>query len=186
MGIAASTSYRQLTLLYRNLGNGAFADVTDSSGPALQQPRPSRGLAAGDLDGDGHPEVVVVNVNASPAVLKNRAKPGNAVVFRLRGRQSNRSGIGARVELTAGGRTAQQAVISGGSYLSQNDLALHFGLANSDLVDEPRVVWPSGLEQRWIGMAGNQRYVLTEGSERPEATALAGRGAPDSPAAGLP
>ena len=179
-------SYRQLTLLYRNLGNGAFADVTDSSGPGLQQPRPARGLAAGDLDGDGHPEVVVVNVNASPAVLKNRAKPGNAVVVRLRGRQSNRSGIGARVELTAGGRTAQQAVISGGSYLSQNDLALHFGLANSDLVDELRVVWPSGLEQRWTGMAGNQRYVLTEGSERPEAAALAGRGAPDSPAAGLP
>ncbi len=169
-------TYEQLTVLYRNLGDGSFRDVTDVAGPALQVGRPARGLAAGDLDGDGHPEVVVVNVNKPLALLKNRAAPGNAAVIRLRGRASNRSAIGARVEVTVDGRTMLQFVLSGGSYFSQSDLALHFGLGSSLAVEKLRVVWPLGRVQEWSGLPANRRYILTEGADQYESSALAGRG----------
>ena len=87
-------TYRQPTVFYRNLGNGVFVDATDKAGAALQVPRPARGMAAGDLDGDGHPEIVVVNVNAPPALLKSSTPEANAVLVRLEGTESNRSGIG--------------------------------------------------------------------------------------------
>ena len=127
-------------------------------------------------DGDGHPEVVVVNVNKPLALLKNRAAPGNAAVIRLRGRASNRSAIGARVEVTVDGRTMLQFVLSGGSYFSQSDLALHFGLGSSLAVEKLRVVWPLGRVQEWSGLPANRRYILTEGADQYESSALAGRG----------
>ena len=165
-------TYRQPTLLFRNLGAGTFQDVSDAAGPALQVPRPARGLASGDLDGDGHPEVVIVNVNQPPALLKNVPDGTSAIVLKLVGVESNRSAIGARVEVTVGGRRLIQAVVSGGSYYSQSDLALHFGLGQARQVEAVRVTWPRGLRQEWTQLDANKRYIFTEGSAELESTAL--------------
>ena len=95
-------NYLQPTILYRNLGNGKFPDITAEAGPAFQVPRPARGLAVGDIDGDGRPEILLVNMNAAPALLKNRAPHGHYLNISLTGTRSNRSAIGARVTVTAG------------------------------------------------------------------------------------
>ncbi len=156
--------YRQKTLIYRNLGNGRFTDVTSQAGPALATLRPARGLATGDLDGDGHPEIVIVNTNEPPGLLKNTGTRGHAVRIRLIGTKSNRSAIGARVEVTAGGRTQIDEVRSGDSYLSQNDLTLHFGLGDASIVDRIRVRWPNGAVQEWKQVSADQTVTLTEGA----------------------
>ena len=170
-------TYRQPTVFYRNLGNGVFEDATYKAGPALQVPRPARGMAAGDLDGDGHPEIVVVNVNAPPALLKSSTPEANAVLVRLEGTDSNRSGIGALVTVTAKGRAQLQPVMGGGSYYSQSDLALHFGLGQAETVESLEIVWPSGRRQRWTDLETNQRYGFVEGRPGFDSASLGRRGA---------
>ena len=156
-------TYRQRTIVYRNLGNGRFEDVTDSAGPALRVNRVARGVAAGDLDGDGRPEAVIVNVNDKPAVLKNSAKQGNFLWLKLQGTKSNRSAIGARVTIAANGITQVREVTGGGSYYSQSDLALYFGLGTAAKIDSVKVRWPSGAVQEMKAVTANKRYRLTEG-----------------------
>ena len=170
-------TYAQLTVLYRNQGNGTFRDVTGIAGPALQERRSARGMASGDLDGDGHPEIAIVNVNAPLSLLKNTALLGNSVSVQLRGTASNRNAIGARVELLAGERRITQAVVGGGSYFSQSDFALHYGLGGSSTVDAVTVVWPSGQIQRWTGLQANRRYWIAEGDVEVTSAAL-NRGPP--------
>ncbi|MDA1233890.1 MAG: CRTAC1 family protein [Acidobacteria bacterium] len=160
---AIGETYRQPTILYRNLGSGRFEDVSQSAGPALKVPRAARGMAAGDLDGDGRPEVVIVNVNDKPAVLKNTAKQGNFFWLRLEGTKSNRSAIGARVTITANGITQVREVTGGGSYYSQSDLALYFGLGTAAKIDRFKVRWPSGAVQELKAVSANKRYRLVEG-----------------------
>lgn len=155
--------YRQKTLLYRNLGDGRFADITAQAGAALQTARPSRGMASGDLDGDGRPEVVIVNMNQPPTLLKNQGARRNSAWVRLEGVKSNRSAIGARVTLEAGGRRQMQEVLGGGGYYSQNELALHFGLGDAKTIDKLEVRWPAGGVQAWEGLEANYKYVFTEG-----------------------
>ncbi|MBI1791040.1 MAG: CRTAC1 family protein [Acidobacteria bacterium] len=155
--------YRQKTLLYRNLGNGRFADITRMAGPAFEPLRPARGMAAGDLDGDGYPEIVIVNMNETPSLLKNTRAAYNRVTVRLVGAKSNRSAIGARVTLEAGGRRQVDEVMSGGSFYSQNDLTLYFGLGTASAIDRLQVRWPSGSVQEWKGVAGNRRITAREG-----------------------
>ncbi len=180
-------TYRQPTLLFRNHGEGVFKDVSDASGPALKLPRSARGMASGDLggDGDGHPEIVIVNVNQPPTVLKNVPKATNAIVVKLRGVESNRSAIGARVEVSAAGQRLTQAVAGGGSYYSQSDLAMHFGLGQARRVDALTVTWPRGLRQEWTQLDANRRYILTEGAPDLESTALP-RSVEASPSPDLP
>lgn len=164
-GSSLGEHYRQKTLLYRNLGNGRFADVTASAGPGLEPTRPARGMAAGDLDGDGHPEVVIVNMNDTPTLLRNDGPRQNALLVSLAGTKSNRSAIGARVTVEAAGRRQMQEVASGGSYLSQSDLTLHFGLGPATTVDRLQVRWPSGAVQEWRNLPAGNRLVFTEGSD---------------------
>lgn len=171
-------TYRQPTVFYRNRRDGTFEDATDTAGPALRDPRPARGLAAGDLDGDGHPEIVVVNVNAPPTLLKNPTPDANAALIRLRGTESNRSAIGAQVSVLVEGRLQLQAVAGGGSYFSQSDLTLHFGLGQAESADAVEITWPTGLRQRWTDLKANRRYEFVEGRrdfdssplDRPRAT----------------
>jgi hypothetical protein len=158
-------TYRQRTLLYRNLGNGRFDDITDSAGPGFAVPRPSRGLAVGDLDGDGRPEIVIVNMNDKPTLLKNVGRRQNAIAITLIGTKSNRSAIGARCTVKSGGRKQISDVVSGGSYFSQNSFTLYFGLAKSDRVDRIEVRWPAGETQAWTNVPGNRTISLTEGRD---------------------
>jgi hypothetical protein len=157
-------TYRQKTLLYRNLGNGRFSDITESAGPGFAPRRPSRGLAIGDLDGDGRPEIVIVNMNDKPTLLKNVGPRRNAIGIALVGTRSNRSAIGARCTIEAGGRKQIAEVVSGGSYFSQNSLALYFGLGGAESVDRIEVRWPAGETQVWKNVGANRTVELTEGS----------------------
>ncbi len=164
-GAGLGESYRQPTVLYRNQGDGRFLDVTATVGPALQTPRPARGMAAGDLDGDGRPEIVIVNVNAKPTILKTTGASGAFLSLRLEGTKSNRSAIGARVEVEAAGVRQIQDVLGGGSYFSQSDLALYFGLAEAAQADRLVVKWPSGKTQTFHDIAAGHRYHLIEGGK---------------------
>lgn len=156
--------YLEPTLLFRNLANGRFANLTSLAGPAFEVPRPARGLAAGDLDGDGRPEIVIVNMNGTPSLLKNQKRGGNFLNVAVVGTKSNRSGIGSRVIVTAGGRTRIGEVMSGGSYYSQNSLVLHFGLGDARVVDRLEIRWPSGLIGNWKAVGVNQKVIATEGA----------------------
>ena len=157
--------YLEPSLLFRNLGDGRFSDLTAHAGPAFGTPRPARGLAVGDLDGDGRPEIVIVNMNSTPSLLKNRQIGGNFLNVALVGTKSNRSGIGGRVRLIAGQRDMIAEVMSGGSYYSQNSLVQHFGLGKIVTIDRLEIRWPSGLVQTWKNIAVNQKVIATEGSE---------------------
>jgi hypothetical protein len=159
-------TYRQKALLYRNSGNGRFADITDSAGPGFAARRPSRGLAVGDLDGDGRPEIVIVNMNDKPTLLKNVGPRQNAISITLTGTRSNRSAIGARCTIEAGGRKQIAELVSGGSYFSQNALTLYFGLGKAVRVDRIEVRWPAGETQAWTTVPGNRAVGLTEGSDK--------------------
>jgi hypothetical protein len=156
-------TYRQKTLLYRNLGNGRFADITAGAGPGFAVKRPARGLAIGDLDGDGRPEIVIVNMNQPPAVLKNLGARHNAVAIALTGTVSNRSAIGARCMVEAGGRKQIAEVMSGGSYYSQNSLTLYFGLGGAKKIDRLEIIWPAGSRQEWRDIEGNRTLRIVEG-----------------------
>ena len=168
-------TYHQPTILYRNLGNGTFEDVTESAGPALGVSRPARGMASGDLDGDGHPEVVIVNLNQRPTLLKNTNRDSNAVTVALKGTESNRNAIGAHVQVIVDGRRTVRAVVGGGSYYSHSEFSLHFGLGRAMELDTLEITWPNGRLQSWSSLAANRKYVFTEGSEKLESSPFRAR-----------
>jgi hypothetical protein len=155
-------TYLQPTVLYHNLGNGKFKDVTDEAGPALQVSRPARGLAVGDLDGDGRPEIVIVNMNSVPSLLKNDGPHGHFLNVSLTGTKSNRSAIGARAIVTANGRKTIDEVMSGGSFYSSNSFTLHFGLGTAATVESIEIRWPSGAVQKIGKTAADQTLNVTE------------------------
>jgi len=160
--------FRYPTVLYRNLRNGRFGDWTATAGAAFQVPRAGRGLATGDLDGDGHPEIVLVNMNEPPSVLRNSGPRRNWVRIQLTGDKSNRSAIGARVTVATGDaariqEVQIQEVMSGGSYYSQSSLTLHFGLGSASTIQSLSVRWPSGLVQQWKALSANRTIPIREG-----------------------
>jgi hypothetical protein len=170
---SAGDRYLQRTVLYHNVGKGKFADITSQAGPAFQQLRPARGMAAGDLDGDGNPEIVIVNMNATPSFLKNTSPPQNFINIRLIGTKSNRSAIGARVTVQTGTRNQIDEVMSGGSFFSQSDLTLHIGIGQAKAVDRVQVQWPSGTKQDWKLLTANSLVTLTENEAKPVIHAFA-------------
>ena len=161
---ALGTKYREPKLLYVNQGNGTFREVASQSGPALTTPQVSRGLAIGDLFNSGKLNVVVENLTGEPMILQT-APPAVShwISFRLLGKTCNRLALNARVFVTTGGATQMQEVLSGGSYLSQSDLRLHFGVAAAASVDTVVVLWPNGKRDTFHQLASDQFYVLEEG-----------------------
>src|SRR5258708_29398307 len=150
-------------LFYWNLRNGAFRDLTKTSGAGLTVRRSSRGLAVGDLDGDGSPEIVISNMNAPPSVLKNFGERGKGLVVKLTGVKSNRGSIGAIVPVHAGGQTQTAVVTSGTSYLSQSDFRQYFGLGKLSQSDRIEVLWPSGQRDSINSARAGREIHIREG-----------------------
>ena len=169
--LQAEVGYRQRKVVYRNLGNGRFEDVTEALGAPVTTPKAGRGASFADLDNDGDIDVLVNNVNDRPDLFRTNAPAGrNWLIVKLVGRKSNRSAIGARVRATAGDRTETQEVRGGGSYYAQNDLRVHFGLAGAARVDRLEVRWPTGLEETWTDVPVNRILTLEEGTGTPAAS----------------
>ena len=156
--------YRQPKLLHLNQKDGTFCDASDRAGPALTEKRVSRGLAVGDLFNDGNMDVVVSDLDGSPMILRNKGVPGRHwVSFELAGTKSNRLALNARVKLVSDGMTQTEEIHSGGSYLSQNDLRIHFGLGSAKNIDKVEVHWPSGATDTFVNLAADQFYTVLEG-----------------------
>src|SRR5262245_15129332 len=165
--LSSQSPYKQVRQLFWNQGNGTFLEVSDQAGPGITHPWSSRGAAVADLDNDGSLEIVVNNMNDTPSLLKNFGEKKNWVLIKTIGRKSNRNGIGARVTITAGGLRQMDEVRSGGSYISQNDLRLHFGIGNSIKIDKLEVLWPSGRNELFENLKANQIIVIEEGKGVP-------------------
>jgi len=157
--------YRQPKLLQLNQKDGTFCDASDQAGPALQEKRVSRGLAVADLFNDGNMDVVVGDLDGSPMILRNHGVPGQHwVSFELAGTKSNRLALNARIKIVAGGMTQTQEIHSGGSYLSQNDLRVHFGLGPAEKVSSVEIRWPSGKAENLGELAADHFYSVLEGA----------------------
>ncbi len=156
--------YRQPKLLHLNQKDGTFCDASDQAGPALKEKHVSRGLAVGDLFNDGKMDVVISDLDGSPMILRNHGIPGRHwVSFELAGTKSNRLALNARIKIVAGGITQTDEIHSGGSYLSQNDLRLHFGLGSAKTIDSVEIRWPSGATETLKDLAADQFYSVLEG-----------------------
>jgi hypothetical protein len=163
--LAAGGGYRQPKVLQMNQKDGTFCDASTQAGPALEEKRVSRGLAVGDLFNDGNMDIVVEDIVGSPMVLRNRGIAGRHwVSFELAGTKSNRMAIGARVKIVAGGMTQTDEIHSGGSYLSQNDMRLHFGLGAATKVDRVEIRWPSGTIDTLTNLDVDHFYSVLEGA----------------------
>ncbi len=149
----AGQRYAQRKEIYRNLGGGKFKEMARDLGGDVLTPKSSRGAAFGDFDNDGDIDVLVINLNDRPSLYRNEGGNRNHwITFRLEGSRSNRDAIGARVEIWAGGKRQVQEVRSGGSYLSSNDMRVHFGLGGTSRVDRIRIRWPNGNMEELPGM----------------------------------
>jgi enediyne biosynthesis protein E4 len=162
--------YAQQKLLYRNTCNGRFEEVTKMAGPGITTPTTARGCAFGDFDNDGDLDVVVNVVNGMPQLLRCDSSSGNNwIKLKLIGTKSNRSGIGARVSCStifpgeSKPHTQIDEVRSGGSYFSQSDLRLHFGLGKAEKVDLIEVRWPSGQVDTLKNSSVNVLLTIKEG-----------------------
>lgn len=157
--------YREPVQVFRNRHDRAFEDVTETSGLGDLPQLSRRGAAFGDVNNDGKIDVLILNEDGPPTLLLNTTKDSaHAVLFRLIGTKSNRAGIGARVTVTAGELKQFGEVRGGSSYLSQNDLRLHFGLGVHTSMDRVEVAWPSGTKESFEKLSADFIYTLLEGS----------------------
>jgi enediyne biosynthesis protein E4 len=155
--------YNTPRVLFRNLGNGRFEELLGQAGAGVSAPHSSRGCAFGDFDNDGDVDIVVVNHNEPPSLLRNDVDGANHwLKIKLTGVQSNRSAIGARVTVHYGDKIQVQEVLSQSSYLSVNDSRLHFGLGPA-VVADIEIRWPLGRMERLEKVAANQLILVKEG-----------------------
>jgi hypothetical protein len=150
-------------IVFRNQGDGTFVELGDEAGPSITGHHMSRGCAFGDFDNDGDLDVLIMNMNEPPSLLRNDVPSGNHwVKIRLEGTKSNRSAIGARVLVHYGGKVQAQSVTSQTSYLSANDPRLHFGLGKISKVDV-EVYWPAGTKEAYADLPADQLITIQEG-----------------------
>jgi len=159
-------TYKNPRLVYRNMGNGVFKDVSAEMGPGITQRYSSRGAAFGDYDNDGDIDVLVLNLNDLPSLLRNDGgNRQNWIKIKLTGTQCNRTAIGARVRVVTGKHAQINEVHSGSSVMSQGDLRLHFGVGKADLIDLIEVKWPTTQKiERFTQVKPNQILHIKEGS----------------------
>ena len=149
--------------VFRNLGNGTFEELSQEAGPGVSDAHSSRGCAFGDFDNDGDLDILIVNMNEPPSLLRNDVTgKQNWLKVKLEGVKSNRSAIGARVIAHYGGKAQAQAVLSQSSFYSCNDSRLHFGLGEFNVVDLD-IYWPNGLREQYKKITVNRLVTLREG-----------------------
>ena len=158
-----TSTYRQKNQLFRNVGRGRFRHITSEVAGGLLVEKSSRGAAFGDYDNDGDVDVLVINMDDRPTLLRNDSEARHWITVRLVGTAGNRDGIGAKVTLEAGGQRQVAEVRSGGSYISHNDMRVHFGLGATPAVDRMTIRWPGGKEETVTGLAADRFYVAREG-----------------------
>ncbi len=164
---STDTTFLEPKLLYRNLGNGTFEDVSTRTGPGLLIRKSSRGAAFGDYDNDGDVDVLVNNMNDLPTLLRNDGGNENHwLTVKTIGTRSNRDGIGARLTIFYGHERQMDEVRSGSSWASQSDLRVHFGLGSVEKVDRLEIRWPSGLTENVYNIPVNQFLVVREGQQQ--------------------
>jgi hypothetical protein len=168
--LQSGARYRQPKLLYMNQHDGTFCDASSLAGPALTEPRSSRGAAFGDLFNNGQIDVVVEDIDGAPMILKNQGDPANHwISLELASPLKNRLAIGAHVTVVSGGSNASEKmtqtdeVRSGTSYISQNDFRLHFGLGKATVVDSVEIRWPDGRVETLRNLAADKFYSVLEG-----------------------
>jgi hypothetical protein len=159
--------YKTPRVLFRNLGNGKFEELTTAAGPAIAEAHSSRGAAFGDFDNDGDVDILIMNMNEPPSLLRNDvSKPGNGgghwLKVKLIGVKSNRGAIGSTVIATYGGRRQAQAIAAQSSYLSVNDSRLHFGLGAAQSADL-EIHWPNGLRESVKAVPADKLITIREG-----------------------
>ncbi len=163
-GYKFAQTFKNPRLVYRNLGNGRFKDVSAQLGPGIREHYSSRGAAFGDYDNDGGMDVLILNMNDAPSLLKNTGTRGNWIKFKLIGTACNRTAIGARVTVTTGKHVQMDEVHSGTSVMSQSDLRLHFGLGPATAADIIEVKWPTTQKvERFTNVQANRILQLREG-----------------------
>jgi hypothetical protein len=159
-------------IVFRNLGNGTFQELDDAAEPAIASRHVSRGCAFGDFDNDGDLDMVIMNQNEPPSLLRNDAPPGNHwIKIRLYGTKSNRSALGAKVVVTSGSKVQAQELMSQSSYVSSNDPRLHFGLGSAESV-QIEVRWPLGLVEVHKSVPVDHLVTLREGDPQPKVEKL--------------
>jgi enediyne biosynthesis protein E4 len=160
----AGRRYPEPNTIFRNLGNGKFADVSASAGPDFQLEAAHRGVAFGDLDNDGRVDMVVTVLDGPAKLFHNITENGNHwILLKLVGTKSNRMGIGAQIELTTeDGKKQWEEVTTAVGYASSSDPRVHFGLGKNDKVKEIDIRWPSGIRQVLKDVPGDQILTVTE------------------------
>jgi hypothetical protein len=161
--LGASAPYRQRRLLYHNRGDGTFDEVAAQAGPVLMTERVGRGAAVGDLDNDGRLDLVINDLDGQPQVLQNEsAASGHWLMVSLTGKAPNTLAIGAIVTIRVGERRLQRLVQSGSSYLSQDDMRLHFGIGAAETIDEVDVRWPDDSHTTRKNVRANQLITFAQ------------------------
>ena len=151
-------------VLFRNLGGGKFEELLDAAGPAIAEAHASRGVAFGDFDNDGDLDILIMNINEPPSLLRNDISgDGHWLKVKLVGTRSNRSAIGAVVTAAYGGKRQAQAVLASSSYLSSGDRRLHFGLGTAATADL-EIAWPNGLQEVLKSVRSDQLVTVQEGA----------------------
>jgi len=158
-------TFKNPRLVYKNLGNGNFKDVSAEMGPGITERFSSRGAAFGDYDNDGGMDILILNMNEPPSLLHNvGGKKQNWIKLKLIGTKCNRTAIGARARVVSGKHTQMAEVQSGASVMSQNDLRLHFGLGAATVVDAIEIKWPTTQKvERFEKVKANQILTIREG-----------------------
>jgi len=169
--IPGGTPYRQPLVLFRNHRDGTFEDVSSVLAKLPVQSR--RGAAFGDINNDGNVDIVVLNVGEPPSLLLNRNQSANhRVLFKLVGMKSNKAAISARITVKAGSLAQFDEVRAGASYLSQNDLRLHFGLGANEKMSEVTIRWPNGETETLRNVPADFIYTIVEGTGIQQKAAL--------------